>query len=83
MEVAQIILNKVFTIESNKVNPCPYRVYASRKELVEILQTLTEKDLGLIKQPKYYPEKRWLIKVIYALDSSNPIFHEKDDYREM
>ena len=50
---------------------------------MEILESLTDKDLGVIKNPKYHPEKNWIVSVIYSLDPSNPIFQEqKQDLEE-
>ena len=45
----QIILGRVFTIESQKVHLCPYAAKAQSKDLFNILDGITEKDLGLIK----------------------------------
>ncbi len=63
--------DKVFTIQNSKVTACPYLPKTLIRKMISILQGLTSKPLGLIKKKKYFPNKEWIIHVIWALDPNN------------
>jgi hypothetical protein len=65
----QVIKNEVFTIKYSEVRVCPFEVDATKKELISVLKTLTDKSLGLIENPKNYPDLTWLRNVVYSKDN--------------
>ena len=73
-----VIFGKYFSIKKESVKEPEIDLKdCSKGQLIKILETLAQKELGFEKGRE--PKKEWLKKIIYSLDPNNEIFRRSED----